>query len=413
MSIPASGQAIVGFAPGSGSWFEIGGTTYSTQNGNEPHSVSLNGGIFRFEVHPDDHWATDSASSERSEIRTESVYAPGEILSVSYDFMVEPGAANAATGRGGDGSWLILGQFHADDWESQSPFAIEMLEERMAIVIRYGDPEHHQYRELYVDAANIERGRYYDIDIEVRFQNDSTGFLNVWRDGEQIVSYTGPIGYDNGVYWKYGVYRSETDTTIAVDYRDMALTEGAGGVVILGTPTSDTITASVSPAGQPTVTDDGDTIVGGGGADIAHAGSGNDTVIGSRGNDTLDSGAGNDVVKGGSGNDMLFGFSGSNKLVGGSGRDTLQAGKGSDLLVGGGGKDLFVFTGDFGDARIKGFNLHEDTIRFDKALFADYASLRAAMSEVKAGVLIDAGDGRVIIEQARIAKLDADAFLFV
>jgi Ca2+-binding RTX toxin-like protein len=412
MVSPASGQSIVGFAPGSGSWFEIGGATYSTQNGNDPYSVSLDQGAFRFEVRPDDHWATDSASSERSEIRGETVYAPGEILSVSYGFMVEPGAANTATGRGGDGSWLILGQFHADDWESQSPFAIEMLKERMAIVVRYGDPEHHQYRELYVDTADLQRGRYYEIDIEVRFQNDSTGFLNVWRDGEQIVSYSGPIGYDNGVYWKYGIYRSETDSTIAVDYRDMALAKGAGGVVILGTPASDTITDSISPAGQPTVTDDGDRIVGGGGADIAHAGNGNDMVIGSKGNDTLDSGAGNDIVKGGAGNDTIFGFSGTNKLMGGNGRDILQAGKGSDLLIGGKGKDLFIFAGDFGDARIKGFNPREDTIRFDKALFADYAAVQEAMSTVRGGVLIDAGDGSVLVEKARIDKLGADAFLF-
>ena len=319
------------------------------------------------------------------------------MLNVSYSFMIEPGAANTATGRGGDGSWLILGQFHANDWESQSPFAIEMLKEKMAIVVRYGDPADHEYRELFVDTKDIERGRYYDMDIEVRFENDSGGFLNVWRDGEKIVSYSGPIGYDNGVYWKYGIYRSEADTNIAVDYRDMSVGNGGDGdgVVIVGTPAADEITASTGPAGQPTVTDKGDTIVGDGGSDVMVAGKGNDKVLGSKGNDILNGGAGNDVIKGGAGNDKLYGLGG-----------------GRTRLIGGKGGDTFNFSADLGDDRISGFRPGDDVIRFDKALFADYAALKGAMSSHKGGVLIEAGDGSVFLDKIKIQKLDADDFLF-
>ena len=336
-------------------------------------------------MRPDDFWEIGSKTSERSEIRGETVYAPGEVLNVSYSFMIEPGAANTATGRGGDGSWLILGQFHADDWESQPPFAIEMLKEKMAIVVRYGDPADHEYRELFVDTKDIERGRYYDMEIEVRFENNGNGFLNVWRDGVKIVSYSGPIGYDNGVYWKYGVYRSEADTDIAVNYRDMSVGKGGDGdgVVIVGTPAADEITASTSPAGQPTVTDKGDTIVGGGGSDVTVAGEGDDKVIGSKGNDVLNGGAGNDVIKGGAGNDKLYGLGGNNKLLGGNGKDTLVSGTGSDLLNGGKGKDTFVFSADFGDSRINGFRPGEDVIQFDQTLFADYAALKSAMSSAQ------------------------------
>jgi hypothetical protein len=180
---------VTSFSEKSESWFKIDGVDYSTQNGNESYSLALNDDTFRFEVRPDDFWKYGSKTSERSEIRGETVYAPGEALNISYSFMIEPGAANTATGRGGDGSWLVLGQFHADDWESQPPFAIEMLTEKMAIVVRYGDPIDHEYRELYADTKDIERGHYYDMDIEVRFENNGNGFLNVWRDGEKIVSY--------------------------------------------------------------------------------------------------------------------------------------------------------------------------------------------------------------------------------
>jgi Ca2+-binding RTX toxin-like protein len=409
-----TGTTISDFSAKSGSWFGIGGVTYSTQNGNESYSLALHDDTFRFEVRPGDYWATDSSNSERSEVRGETVYAPGEVLKVSYSFMIEPGAANTATGRGGDGSWLILGQFHADDWESQSPFAIEMLKEKMAIVIRYGDPADHQYRELFVDTKDIERGRYYDMDIEVRFENDGGGFLNVWRDGVKIVSYAGPIGYDNGVYWKYGVYRSEADTTIAVDYRDMAVGKGGNGngVLIVGTPAADQITASVSPAGQPTVTDNGDTIVGDGGPDMMIAGRGDDKVLGSKGNDILKGGDGNDVINGGAGNDWLYGLGGDNKLIGGAGKDKLAGGEGNNLLTGGKGKDTFIFPAELGGNRIKGFRPGEDLIQFDRTLVPDYAALKSAMSAHKGGVLIEAGEGSVFLDGIKIQKLDSNDFLF-
>jgi Ca2+-binding RTX toxin-like protein len=404
---------VTGFSEESESWFKIDGVDYSTQNGNEAYSLALNDDTFRFEVRADDFWKYGSTTSERSEIRGETVYAAGEVLNVSYSFMIEPGAANTATGRGGEGDWLILGQFHADDWESQPPFAIEMLKEKMAIVIRYGDPADHEYRELFVDTKDIERGRYYDMDIEVRFENDNTGFLNVWRDGEKIVSYSGPIGYDNGVYWKYGVYRSEANTEIAVNYRDMSVGKGGDGdgVVIVGTSEGDEITESTSPKGEPTVTDKGDTIVGSGGSDTAVAGAGDDQVIGSKGNDVLSGGDGNDVIKGGAGNDKLFGGGGNNKLIGGAGNDTIVAGTGTDLLNGGKGEDKFVFSADFGDSRITGFHPGEDVIQFDQTLFADYAALKSVMSSSKGGVLIDAGENSVFIEKVKLQKLDADDFL--
>jgi len=396
LEIAMGGTTVTGFSPNSGSWFEINGTTYSTQNSNDVHSVGLTGGTFRFEVRPDDHWAKDSGSSERSEIRGETVYAPGEVLNISYTFMIEPGAANTATGRGGDGSWLILGQFHANDWESQSPFAIEMLKEKMAIVIRYGDPVDHEYRELFVDTKDIERGRYYEMDIEVRFENNGNGFLNVWRDGEKIVSYSGPIGYDNGVYWKYGVYRSEADGSIVVNYTDMSVGKaGSGnGVLIVGTPVGDEITAATAPAGQPTVTDKGDTIASGGGSDVTVAGSGDDKVLGSRGKDTLNGGAGDDIVKGGSGNDKIDGRSGD------------------DVLVGGKGKDAFVFSNGFGNDRIADFRPGQDVIRFDKAIFADYAAMKGAMSSHGGGVLIEADEGSVFLSKVGLQKINAGDFIF-
>jgi Ca2+-binding RTX toxin-like protein len=182
--------------------------------------------------------------------------------------------------------------------------------------------------------------------------------------------------------------------------------------LIVGTPVADEITASTSPAGQPTVTNQGDIIVAGGGGDMAIAGMGNDKVNGSRGNDELNGGAGNDIIKGGPGNDKLFGVGGNNKLLGGKGNDTLVGEYGIDLLKGGKGKDTFAFSADLGEHTIAGFRPGEDAIRFDKALFADYAAVKAAMSARDGSVLIDDGDGYVFLAKVRIQNLDADDFLF-
>jgi Ca2+-binding RTX toxin-like protein len=405
---------VTHFNPESESWFEMDGVSYSTQNGNEGHSLAFSDDTFRFEVRPDDFWAKGSPTSERSEIRGETVYAPGETVHVSYGFMIEPGADNTATGRSGDGSWLVLAQFHADDWISQPAFAIEMIEERMAVVIRSGEPGAGDYRELFLDTADIERGRYYDIDITVRFRNDDTGFIEVWRDGQKIVSYSGPIGYDNGVYWKYGIYRSEADTTIAVDYRGMSVGKGGSGegVLIVGTAAGDEISAATSPAGQPAVTDQGDTIVGSGGADLAVGGAGNDKVLGSKGDDVLKGGGGNDLIRGGAGNDQLYAFTGNNKLMGDKGKDLLVSGAGDDVLIGGKGKDTFVFAADFGRDRIIGFKPGEDVIRFDKALFAGYAEIQAAMTATKAGVLIATDHGSVLLDHLKLSKISDTDFVF-
>ena len=61
--------------------------------------------------------------------------------------------------------------------------------------------------------------------IDVKFSNDSTGYLYVWRDGVQIVNYHGPIGFGDTMYWKEGIYRDVDagNQTIAIDYSNLKI----------------------------------------------------------------------------------------------------------------------------------------------------------------------------------------------
>lgn len=51
-------------------------------------------------------------------------------------------------------------------------------------------------------------GRWADFVFKIRQSTGSSGMLQVWMDGNQIVNHSGPIGYNTGVkdYFKYGYY---------------------------------------------------------------------------------------------------------------------------------------------------------------------------------------------------------------
>jgi serralysin len=76
---------------------------------------------------------------------------------------------------------------------------------------------------------------------------------------------------------------------------------------------------------------------------------------------------------GGAGDDKLIGNESANRLSGSSGDDTLIGGLGNDVYVGGSGKDKFVFATAPDEVlnldRIVDFNVKDDTIRLDNAVF--------------------------------------------
>ncbi|SEF90283.1 FG-GAP-like repeat-containing protein [Nitrosomonas ureae] len=162
---------------------------------------------------------------------------------------------------------------------------------------------------------------------------------------------------------------------------------------------------------------------GGAGNDILLGGAGNDTLEGGIGRDTLDGGFGADVLKGGSGNDnyvvdntgdsiieaagggidgvnssatfalpaqvenltltgaaaingtgnnlanVIIGNAGKNQLKGAAGNDILDGRQGTDILTGGIGNDIFRFTTMGQIDTITDFNVVNDTIQLENAVF--------------------------------------------
>jgi Ca2+-binding RTX toxin-like protein len=89
-------------------------------------------------------------------------------------------------------------------------------------------------------------------------------------------------------------------------------------------------------------------------------------VLGSRHADSITGSGGNDILQGGSGTDTVSG---------GGGNDTISGGHDLDTLTGGAGQDVFLFNtqieGSGGTERdvITDFNVTDDTIQFDNAIF--------------------------------------------
>ena len=232
-SAPATATVSQGTSLYDQTHITIAGRTFGVENAKRPWScVRLDANLFRFELRSGDIWPNPGGGTERTEIfgPYEEIYGaylipPGITVSVSYDLMLEPGPANIA-------QWLVMEQWHSDF----NPAIIQPVHPPLAIYFFNNDQMQiggvyaatnstaETDLTLYADPNPLQRGRFYSMKIVAKFQNDATGFAQVWRDGVQIVNYSGPLGYGQAVYWKEGIYRYPTNQTIAAQYRNTTVT---------------------------------------------------------------------------------------------------------------------------------------------------------------------------------------------
>lgn len=132
---------------------------------------------------------------------------------------------------------------------------------------------------------------------------------------------------------------SEDDDILTGDSGDDVISGENGDDIIEGQSGDD---LALGDAGSDTVSgDDGDdTLRGNAGDDTLHGGDGNDLLAGHSGNDALHGGEGEDRLLGGEGDDAMAGDAGDDIVEAGLGNDTLVGGAGSDTLNGGDGNDV-------------------------------------------------------------------------
>lgn len=179
-----------------------------------------------------------------------------------------------------------------------------------------------------------------------------------------------------------------------------------------------------------------DTLIGDGGKNLFDGGLGNDRIDGRDGFDTITyavapravtvdlqvgratSGFGTDKlvsiegVIGTGFDDKIAGNALANALSGGAGADLLSGRLGNDTLTGGAGRDTFSFSTKLGAGnvdRITDFNVADDTIRLDDAVFTQLRTGRLEASQFHIGSGAHDGDDRIIYNAKSGALLyDAD-----
>jgi serralysin len=156
-----------------------------------------------------------------------------------------------------------------------------------------------------------------------------------------------------------------------------------------------------------------DRIYGEGENDRIYGDDGNDAIRGNDGHDRIDGGLGNDRIYGDADKDQLRGNEGKDQISGGSGNDRLYGGEGNDVLNGGSGSDLFYFTdaldGRRNVDRISDFNVADDTVRLDDAVFTGLArGVLSADAFTIGGQATDAADRIIYDSQSGNLYYDSD-----
>ncbi|HMM88329.1 Ig-like domain-containing protein [Bradyrhizobium sp.] len=208
--------SVTDFRPASDNWsnpIKVDGQGWYVENGNKAWSLTNpDSHTIRMEVRPGDVWGEDGTA--RSEILTATNALDQQVFNASFTMTVEPGQINNV-------AWLSLAQMHED---AGIPFSIQLLGDKMTILANQNSGG----GLVYSDPNQIVRGHAYDIQIKANFSTDSTGFLQIWRDGIQIVDYHGKLGSETGgQYLKLGVYEGypeQVKYSTAVDYSNIVVT---------------------------------------------------------------------------------------------------------------------------------------------------------------------------------------------
>lgn len=179
----------------------------------------------RTEVRAGDTWAGDTATKNRAELRHDANLPFDTDLWISFGLRV-----SGALGK----DWLVVGQFHDehDDGEGYKypPLAFEYNGTHFTVVTR-SDPTPLSTVE---DTGGIVRFSEPGLRLDVwqqfvfrfRFARTGNGYLQVWRDGAEIVPGAAiPMGFNDvlGHYWKFGAYRKAETTPLVVDYSHMEI----------------------------------------------------------------------------------------------------------------------------------------------------------------------------------------------
>lgn len=203
---------------------------WGVESANHPWSVSCRESIIRLEVRNGDTWWKDNSrdhAAERDEISLRQKFPPDADIWYSFSMLVEPGPATSS-------KWLEAGQLHSspDPGEpSPSPPVTQGFDAndiyRILIRSTSEKPISSNPAPIFVYRdSTFKRGVFYNFVYHVHY-GLKDGRAEVWRNGQRIVSYSGPIGYHDakGPYFKIGIYRLPAAETFAIQIANLEVGE--------------------------------------------------------------------------------------------------------------------------------------------------------------------------------------------
>jgi Ca2+-binding RTX toxin-like protein len=124
--------------------------------------------------------------------------------------------------------------------------------------------------------------------------------------------------------------------------------------------------------------------------------------------------SGNDSLAGSSKQAQIDGLAGNDTILAGSAGDLITGGAGNDALTGGAGIDTFAYHAGFGLDTITSFaasGTKHDVLQFDSNVFADWAHLLGATTQVGADlqITLDPTDKITLKNVTLVSFTSADA----
>lgn len=198
--------------------FEIGSIDTTTQwnvSGNSPtiSTAEVRDGKYAIKTFLD---RKNSRTSFRTELAMKSIRAkPG--VDYWYGFSVFLPNDYVA-----DPIWEIVAQWHAvpdkslGEIDVNPPIALHSEKGKWKVSTiwdsRQVTTKDYEGSRDY-DLGNYKRGAWTDFVFHIKWSPHSDGLLEVWKDGQNVVSTKGPIGYNDAVgpYFKFGLYKGWRD----------------------------------------------------------------------------------------------------------------------------------------------------------------------------------------------------------
>jgi hypothetical protein len=198
---------------------------WSGHNAGKPYScqTSGDGKLLRLELRAGDQWVYDvSASPAAERTMVQAGFAKSDVLPLSsevwwgFSFFVEPGPQISAPQPGYD--WVIFADIHSEYTTTQAkavPIQFELRAGDILCVQTHGDFFPEGWHFAYRSPAPLIRGRWHDMVVHVCMDptyKSGRGGGEAWLDGQNIVSYSGPLGFSGDLpYAQFQVYRSNPD----------------------------------------------------------------------------------------------------------------------------------------------------------------------------------------------------------